>query len=241
MIRFVFLLFLGVLALAGCSTCQVQIWANSSSDDPNVGSPANPHYFHVGETAQFRVYVQPDAASYVVAEFEGRLAILSKVNPGEYGLTQKFDDLWRDRYFTLEVQAWKQEGKPDILVETGVVRKLPAGNDTPDVLLGQARMQVICYQSKITVKVSPPDKKEPDWSKAGLQIFGLNDKISTVKLGRPGADGFAAIGQDVWGAYTLFYEPRLDQIRRAGKTKAVLIYLDAQNHEQKQEFFFDTP
>jgi len=235
------LLPLGSLLSAGCTTCQVQIWANSASDDPNLGSPANPHYFHVGETAQFRVYVQPDIATYVLAEFDGQTAILTKVNPGEYSLTRRFDERWRDRPFTIDIRAWKQEGKPDVLIEGGIVRKLPAGNDPPDVVLGQTQAQIVCYQSKLIMKITPTDKKEPDWSKAKLQIFGLGDKISEVKLGQPGADGFAAIGQDAWGAYTIFYEPRLDQIRRAGRTKAVLIYLDGQNREQKLETYFDTP
>jgi hypothetical protein len=228
--------------LAGCTTCQVQIWANSDSDDPNIGSPRSPHYVHVGETAQFRVYVQPDLAGYVLMDIGGQMMILPRINPGEYALTKKFDENWRDHACYLTARAYRQNGRPDYLVEGAIVRKLNVDNDPPDQLLGTGTMTVSCYQSKIVIRIKAPATPEPDWSKASLQIFGLNNQIATVPFARPGADGFVALGHDTWGYFNIFYEPNDDQVHRTGKTKALFTYPDPKtNTEQKLEVWFDTP
>ncbi len=237
-------LILGISAvlLPGCSTCQVQIWANSDSDDPNIGSPRNPHYIHVGETVQFRVYVQPDLAAYVLMDIEGQLVMLPKINPGEYALTKQFDDHWRDHDLYLTAVAYRQVGRSDYLTEGTLLRKINAANDPPDQVLGSGTMKISCYQSKLLIQIKAPATPEPDWSRASLQLYGLNDRLSTIPLGHPGSDGFAALGRDAWGYYNIFYEPRFDQIRRSGKTKAIFTYFDPTTKTTRSaEVWFDTP
>lgn len=230
----------GLVLAAGCSTCRVEAWGNSDSDDPQVYSPRVVHHVHVGEIAQFRILVQPDVAAYVVMECGGQTYMLEKVEPG-YAFAKRFDERWLDRPCSMEARAYKQIGKPDYLVEGGTARKLE-GNDPPDQLLGIVRFQVICYQSRIVIPVTTPDGREPDWTKATLEIFGADNRVATLKLARNGSEGFTALGRNAWGEYPVFYEPKFDLVRRTGKTRAVLTYRDAAGQKElKREIWFDTP
>jgi hypothetical protein len=228
------------IVLAGCSTCQIQVWGSSDSDDPQVYSVRNPHYVHVGEIVQFRVLVQPDIASYVVMESNGQAYLLDKVTPG-YAFAKRFDERWLEQDCVMEARAYKQVGNPDYLVENGVARKL-SGGDPPDQFLGAARFQITCYQSKVVIRVPASGNQEPDWSQVVLNLFGPGDRMSAVKLAQTGTDGFTVLGRDAWGEYPVFYEPRINQIHKAGKTRAVLTYIDpATRKERKLETWFDTP
>jgi hypothetical protein len=235
------LVFMGLMVLTGCSECRVQVWANSNSDDANVGSSSSPHYVHVGETVQFRVYVQPDAASYVLMDFGGNMYMLPRVSPGEYGLTKKFDDSWRDRTCYITASAYRKLGRSDYMAEGTIVRKMDIENDPADQFLGSGSMSVVCYQSKVVIRIKAGNP-EPDWSKASLRIFGLNNQVFTIPMGRPTSDGFVALGQDTWGYYNIFYEPSFNQIHRTGKTRAIFTYPDSNaKNEQTLELWFDTP
>ncbi len=243
--KIIFVFFLLVTAatiLTGCSECRVQIWANSDSDDPNIGSPRSPHYVHVGENVQFRVYVQPDAASYVLLDFGGNLYMLPKISPGEYGLTKKFEDSWRDRTCYLTASAYRKLGRSDYMAEGTIVRKMNLENDPADQFLGSGSMSMVCYQSKVVIQIKAAGTTEPDWSKASLRVFGLNNQIFTIPMGQPSSDGFVALGRDAWGYYNIFYEPVFGQIHRTGKTKAIFTYPDPNTKsEQSLEVWFDTP
>ncbi|MFA5865626.1 MAG: hypothetical protein WC975_13185 [Phycisphaerae bacterium] len=227
--------------LAGCSGSQVQIWANSNSDDPKIYTQQNTHYIHVGEVAQLRIVVQPDIANYVTINLGGQLYMMPKVNPGEYALMKRFDSRWFGVICPVEVQAWRQNGRCDYLIEDNLVRKLATGDDPPDTLLASANTRVCCYQSKVVFDINLPGNKEPDWSKAVLTIFGPENRISTIYQGRVGLEGFTALGRDASGRYTIFYEPNLEQIHKTGKTRMVLTILDSDNKEQTYEIWLDTP
>jgi len=231
-----------VSLLGGCSATQIQLWANSDSDDSSLYTQRTPHYVHVGETVQFRVPVQPDNASYVVINLEGQEILAQKVNKGDYAFTWTFDEKRRDRRVYLEARAYRQVEHMDYLNESGRLRKLQAGNDPPDVLLGVVRMQVVCYQSQLVIQLSTPGRVEPNWSRAVLDIYGPKDKVSKVGLGQPGADGFVALGINSAGMFTVMYEPKIGEIRKTGKTKAVLTFPNPSGEgELTKEVWFDTP
>jgi len=233
---------LGLFVLGGCSTCQVQLWSNSDSDDPTMDTQRNPHYGHVGETVLFRVPVQPDVASYVVMEFQGQLYMCQKVGAGDYLFSWSFDEKWRDTRVLMEARAYRQAGRPDFIVESNRVRRLETGNDPPDELLGAMRMTVQCYQSRIVARVRTPGGAEPDWSKAFFEIYGPGDKVSRVGIGRPGVDGVVALGKDSGGTFTVVFDPTVEQIHKMGKTRAVFVYPDpAGQADLRQDVWFDTP
>jgi hypothetical protein len=233
---------MGIGLLSGCSTTKVQLWSNSDSDDPTIYTQKNPHYVHVGETVQFRIPIQSDAVSYGVMDFQGQPYMLQKVNPGDYAFTWRFDETWRDRKGYLEARAYRQVDRPDYLIESGQLRKLQVGSDPADELIGSAGMVIQCYQSRVVLQVQTRGNVEPDWSKAILEIYGPHDNVSKILMGRPGIDGFVAIGKNSAGSFTVLYEPKINQIHKNGKTRAVFICPDPSGQgEVKQEIWFDTP
>ncbi len=218
--KFVGLMLLALLAnIVGCA-CNVQIWGNSDSDDLSSYSRRSPHYIHVGEIVDFKVTVEPDITSYVLVDFCGDIFFAKKVKDGVYSFEKSFDEKWRGRKCNIVVRAFKQNGKRDYRERKGVIKKFVAYMDPPDDVLCQSSMRIYCYQSKIILRVKTSNRKEPDWNYGKLVIFGPEKKVSVIRYGRPGIDGFTAFGPE-WssGAYIVFYEPKADQIHRAGRTK----------------------
>jgi hypothetical protein len=214
------ILALTALGFAGCATSKVQIWANSDSNNPKLYTMQLPHYAHIGQTLDFRVTVSPDAASYVVLNFNGQEELLPKVGPGEYGFSRLIDLSCRDMKYPIEIRAYKLVGEADYYTENNQIRKRAAG-DPPDELIGQATSRIDCYQSLITIELNTSNGQEPDWSRGQLEVYGPNNQITKVGLGQPGKYGFTALGRDVRGLYAIFYEPLYDQICRTGKTRVV--------------------
>jgi hypothetical protein len=209
------------MGLTGCSVCQVQIWANCDSNDTKLYLVQASHYAHIGQTMDFRVTVSPDVAGYVVLDFNGQEEVLPKVGPGEYGFSRQIDISCRGRSYPIEIRAYRAAGQPDYYMDAGHVRKRSSSGDAPDQLVGSARSRLDCYQSQVTIELTTSNGQEPDWSKGQLEVFGDHDKVTKVGLGQPGKSGFTALGRDVYGLYTVFYEPLVDQIHRTGKTRAV--------------------
>ncbi len=207
-----------LIHLGGCA-CSVQIWGNSDSDDLANYSRRNPHYVHVGEITDFKVTLEPDIASYVIVDFCGNLFFAKKTKAGVYSFEKSFDEKWRGRKCNVVVRAFRQNGKRDYRERKGIVKKFVPYMDPPDDLLCQATMQIYCYQSKIILKVRTSNRKEPNWNYGKLMIFGPDEKVSVIKYGKPGIDGFTAFGPE-WssGAYIVFYEPKADQVHRFGRT-----------------------
>lgn len=208
------------LSLTGCATSQVQIWANSDSNNPKLYTSQIPHYAHIGQTMDFRVTVSPDAAGYVVLNFNGQEELLPKVSPGEYGFSRLIDLSCRGMKYPIEIRAYKVVEQPDYYTEANQIHKRSAG-EAPDQLIGRATSRIDCYQSQITIELNTSNGQEPDWSKGQLEIYGPNDQVTKVGLGQPGKYGFTALGRDARGLYAIFYEPLYDQICRTGKTRIV--------------------
>jgi hypothetical protein len=142
----------------------------------------------------------------------------------------------------VNVQAFLQNGRSDYFLDNGKIKYLPTVDDPADVLLGSGNIRIWCYQSKIVVRFRTSNGAEPDWSKGQLQIFGVHDNVTTLKLGQPGVDGFSAIGKDTGWYYTVFYQPKLEQIRKSGKTKVLFTIPDPTTQNQiHQEIQIDTP
>ncbi len=231
-----------MLSIAGCA-CNVQIWGNSDSDNLKIFSQRNPHFVHIGEMTEFKVTVNPDIASYLLVDFCGKLSFAKRTGKGEYSFEKSFDEKWRDRNCNVIVRAFKQNGKRDYRTHRGRVVKSKRYNDPPDELLGEASMRIYCYQSKIILKIKTTDEKEPDWPRGRLVIFGSNKKVTVVKYGRPGVDGFTGFGPELFsGAYIVFYEPKSSHVHRTGKTRVKFSIPDPVTRKIiTVEDFIDTP
>ncbi len=232
---------LWLILLTGCSACQMQLWVNSDTDDPTIFALRNRHYVHVGETTEFRTTIVPDnTATYVILDIDGRREMLSKVNPGEYAFRKTFDEKWLDHTCNIEVRAFLQNGRSDYFIEGSQVRQLNNPDDPPDQMLCLTRTQIVCYQSRLMIKLWTA--AEPDWAKGKLEIFSPDNKVTTLSLGRPDIDGFTVLGRDLSGYYTIFYEPKFNQVRRCGKTKAVFSIPDPKTGSLiTREIWIDTP
>jgi hypothetical protein len=93
----------------------------------------------------------------------------------------------------------------------------------------------------VTVRLTTKDRKEPDWTKARMILYGPNDKKSLVSLGRPGTEGFTALGCDGGGTWTVFYEPKWEEICM-GRTRVEFVVPDpATGQDIKKEYWIDTP
>jgi len=227
--------------LAGCAA-NVQIWGNSDADSLVDYTARNPHYVHVGETTQFRVTVEPDIASYVTMKFGDKLSILRQARPGQYAFNYHFDQRWLNRSTRLEVRAYKQVGRRDFVRLQGRVLPRRRTGDDPDRLLGTAAMTVRCYQSKMTLKLAIPRQAKPIWEKARLEIFGPRGRVTRVGPGKPGEHGFTVLGiEALSNKHVVLYEPTYDQVRRTGKTKAVLVVPTTGGRTIRQETWIDTP
>jgi hypothetical protein len=236
------LLTLCAIWLGGCSTCQVQIWANSDSNDPRNYTLNNPHYAYAGETVNFHIMTQPDIASYVMLKCDGDYDFLPKVGPGEYAFTKTFDPSWRNQHCDIDIRAYRRVGRSDYYQENGKVLKRHDRDEPIDQEIGFASMRLICYQSTVRIKLSTKDKKEPNWSKGELALYGAEDAVSRVQWGRAGSDGFTAIGCDDWGTWIVFYEPKWDEVCRAGRTRVVFSVPDPSTNETiTKEIWIDTP
>ena len=217
--------FLGALvslaALAGCA-CQVQVWANSDSDSPMDYTRTSPHHVHVGETTQFRITVDPDIASYVLVDFDGKLRLPNKIRPGQYSYSHYFGKGWPNRSAKINVRAYKQVGRRDYVRRGGRLIRRARSRDEPDEMIGASSMTIRCYQAKVIMKVRPPGGVTPNWRKAWLEITGPNGKGRRVRFGQSGRHGFTVLGPAVGGGYVVFYEPKHGEVRPVGRTKVVL-------------------
>ncbi len=215
------LLALVLLLSSGCAT-QMQIWANSDSDDTHKFSTRTPHYIHIGETVDFQITVEPDIASYVIMDFCGQRKFLKRIEPGRYSFTYTFGEKWRDRRCNIVVRAYKQNGRRDFGLRKGVLQRVQSSYDESDELLGQASMYLICYQSKVIIKFHTTNNKEPNWQTGRLYIYGPKGKKTLITYGSAGKDGFSGFGPELGsGKYILFYEPKYWQVHRAGQTKVL--------------------
>lgn len=228
-----------IAALAGCAS-QVQIWANSDSNDLKEYAQTNPHYVHVGETIRFRVTMAaPGMASYLVVEFDGEVDLVDESAVGEYAFSETFGDEFRGRTVPLKVRAYQQVGKRDYLKRASKVLYTPVAHDGVDKMVGSAVLRIHCYQSKIAMNLKLG--AEPDWEKGTLSIFGPAGKTAQVKLGKMGRHGFAVVGVAAFGGgYVLFYEPRHDEVQRAGITRAVFTLAGPNGKVGRWETSFNT-
>ncbi len=237
------ILFSSVLMIFSGCAAQVHIWANSDSDDAKVFSMRSPHHIHIGELVQFQITVKPDIASYVLMDFGGKLQILAKTAPGQYSFNKSFGEKWRDRRATVVVRAFRTIGKRDYVKVNKFVRKNHLKDDPPDELLGAASMQIVCYQSKVILKFSTVNNKEPDWNTGKLLIYGRGNKVSKIPLGHPGVDGFTALGTELGSnKYIIFYEPRQNQVHKTGTTKVEFTIIDPTTKKTiRQDMLIQTP
>lgn len=226
---------LTVVMTAGCVS-EVHIWANSDAGSPDEYSRVSPQRVYIGETMQFRVTVQPDVASYVLLDFEGQQHILSRIREGEYSYSHYFGEDWRRRVAKLDVRAYRQRGRRDYVREgERIVHRLRQGDD-PDELVGSASMTLRCYQATVSMRVHLPNGVKPDWEKAWLELTGRDGHVKRVTLGQPGQHGFIVLGPSAFGEdYTVFYEPRHDEVQTTGKTKVVFKMPLSNGTQYKQE------
>lgn len=226
------------LALGGGCACQVRVWANSDTDDPRDYTVSSPHYIHVGETTQFRVTVEPDIADYVLMDFGGSLATLNRVGPGQYAYSKRFDRAAKEK---VSVKAYRQVGRRDVVERRGrIVRQKRFGDDA-DQVLGSGNMVVRCYQSKVAIRVPGTGKGEPDWARGRLEILGPGAKVTRVGYGASGKGGFVVLGPTAVGKkYVVYYQPKHDQVRRAGQTQVVFTFVDGQGKKIVKNAFIDT-
>ena len=229
------------ICLAGCAGTNVQIWANSDSNNVKNYTMRNPHYVHVGETVDFHVLVSTMKASYVVLKCDGEYFLLPSVVDRDYTFSKTFDESWRGQTCQMEFRAYKTEGQPDYYESNGRVLKREDEAEPVDLEVGFGVMRVICYQSAIRIRVITRENKEPDWTKGDLMI-SADDQVTHVGLGKVGEDGFSAIGGDGHRTWIIFYEPKADQLSRSGRSRVTFTVPDPSTQKTiKEEFWIDTP
>ena len=213
------LLAASLLSAVGCAG-SVSIWANV--DNTGQYTNASPHHVHAGETAKFRITVTPDSADYVVASLNGEMLVLPKVAPGQFAFSRKFRQSWRDKTLRVRARAYRQVGRRDFIERRGSVTRTRTQGDQPDQLVGSSSMAVVCYQSKISIRLDTSGGA-PDMSNAQLEIYGPDKKVTRVMFGEPGHVGFVVLGPTAIGNdYVIFYEPQHHQVRQSGRTRVVL-------------------
>ena len=210
------------LPVAGGCAAQVSVWGNSDSLNPKDYTQTSPHYVHVGETAQFRVTVEPDIADYVVLEINGEAHLLNRVATGQYAFSKHFDQALLNKTLRAQAKAYRQQGRRDYVETRGRIVKRSTASDPSDELLGAGSMMIKCYQSKVVIKFTPDGRSAPDWRQGTLELFDETGKAVRVAYGQPGRHGFVVLGPEAFGGeYVVYYEPEFDEVRRSGKTRAV--------------------
>jgi hypothetical protein len=230
-----------VFWLTGCTGSQIQIWGNSDVNRPQEYILRGLHPVHAGKTINFRILVQPDTATYILVKFGDEYELASRLDKGEYAFSKELDSSWRDQTINIIVKAYHQEGRPDFYMENGRIKERKNINEPTDMETGSSTTQVRCYQSVVKVSFTTQNRKEPDWTKAQMKIHGHDNKITVVRQGRAGVEGFTALGCDAWGTWTVFYEPKWDEIC-VGKTYVEFIVPDpTSGKEIKKDYWIDTP
>lgn len=240
--RYILLFILILPIMAGCAS-QVQIWANSDSDDIYKFSTRSPHFIHIGETVKFNITITPDIGTYTILDFCGKRQFLERTKEGQYSFTYTFGEDWRDRSCTIFVRTYKQNGNRDFILKEDMLVPANTPQDQPDELLGEAAMNIVCYQSKIIIKFNTSDGSEPNWEEGKLYIYGPGDRKTLVTHGKEGKDGFTGIGPELGsGKYILFYEPKYWQVRRTGTTRVLFTIKDPNTLKPIEiEQFINTP
>ncbi len=140
----------------------------------------------------------------------------------------------------LTVTGYTQQDKRDAMPVGGRLVEGRPPNDSRDMALASAAVNVGVYQSAVEFEVKLPEGT-PNWAITRLIIKRTDGRAARVTHANRSDRGFKVTGPDDAGRYRVRYDPLIDEVNRDGVTQAELQVADEQGRITTVATTFPTP
>jgi len=247
-------LVLSAALLAGCSDEGMMvpgimyepavIYADTRTDSGDGFTLKSPQWAYEGEPVTLDFGPDLSVTDYVVFSWpDGKNDVLTRadIQKNFFRGTGTFKAGAEPRRNTVRATAYLRRSQVDWYLdkEKNVWVQHITATDTPDLAVGSAEMEIICYRRTVDLEFNTRGRTLTD---VVLHIIkGDGTRVSRRAKGAAGEPTIELLGPDAKGTYRVRYTPTFKEVNRVGKTDVQLVLSFQDGTQETVSQKIDTP